>query len=352
MRRFLTLMALTALVGCSDQEFHHVNYSQTMGSLVISGRVCDPQRNTWLEDAIVYTHFIDEEGTLYHSEEALTDAQGFYTLENIVPDRTYTVFVQHGSTSLDMFQVEVESNDVILEEPECGGSSTSSVALITGDYEDYEAVLTQVGVGSYDLIDGQIGDTLAQFLSDPEALAQYDALFFPGGHREEDVIYDTDGSDTAGVVPQVLAALTDYVQSGGTIYASDWSYDVIETLWPDMVDFWGEDTLVDDAQVGEPATLTATVSDSGLKQALGGDKVDISFDLDAWPVMKYAGNARVYMKATAPVREGTEVSSQEDAPLMVSFPAGEGKVFFTSWRWTSNTKGRGLESIEFMIANM
>jgi hypothetical protein len=41
------------------------------------------------------------------------------------------------------------------------------------------------------------------------------------------------------------------VNNGGSVYASDWAYDVVEIGWPDRVDFVGADEIPNDAQLGE-----------------------------------------------------------------------------------------------------
>ena len=98
-------------------------------------------------------------------------------------------------------------------------------------------LLPRFGIGDFEIINGQTGADLLQFLGSAENMSVYDMVFFDGGHLEEDVIYDTDGSDSAGNVAQVHAALESYVSQGGTLYVTDWSYDVVERIWPDYIDF-------------------------------------------------------------------------------------------------------------------
>jgi len=70
------------------------------------------------------------------------------------------------------------------------------------------------------IVNGQYGDELLQFLTSP-TLSAFDVIFFAGGHLEEDLFYDTDGSDVDGNVDTVKDNLKAYVKAGGIIYASD-----------------------------------------------------------------------------------------------------------------------------------
>ena len=351
-RTIAPFAALLALTACSEHEFYQVDYSHVMGDLTITGRVCHPDRGEWLEGAQVYTHLMDADGNIYASVDTMTDADGYYELDRLVENRTYTVYVQYGSDTLDMFDVRVDTGDVEVPEGTCGVGADVNVAVVTGDYDDFEEVLGQVGVSRVELVNGQTGEELVQFLSDAEHLAEYDAVFFPGGQLEEDVIYDTDGSASVQVAG-VQSALQAYVVGGGTLYVSDWSYDLVEQLWPDRIDFVEDDTIPDAAQVGEEAQVTADVVNHMLEDAIGSAQVDISFDLDAWPVMKYAPDGtRVYLKADVPYRIGMDSYTLENSPLLVSFEEGEGQVFFSSWRHESNARGNGLEVIRYIVSKM
>ncbi|MBN2799955.1 MAG: hypothetical protein JXX28_12485 [Deltaproteobacteria bacterium] len=347
-RAILLLALLTA--GCSEHGFYEVDYTHVMGDIAVSGRICDPDRHEWLEGAQVYTHLVDDSGMIYASVDTLTDTEGRFTLDKLVRDRSYTIFVQHGSRTLDMFSVQVEGSDLSLDDPVCGVEAGARVAVITGDYDDFPVVLDAVGLVDYELVNGQTGEELVQFLSDAAHLSDYDALFFPGGSLEEDVLYDSDGSAPAGQVDAVLGALTAFVEGGGTLVASDWSYDVVERLWPDPIDFLGDDTVPDAAQLGEVAQVEAEVVSGALEAALGGTAVELSYDFDAWPVMEFAGaETTVYLKGAAPYRVGMSPQVQNNAPMLVSFPVGSGTVWISSFRYSAQLDGPGLGVVQFVL---
>src|SRR5690606_9258211 len=136
--------------------------------------------------------------------------------------------------------------DALLPPPPCFGQTDLRVAIISGAYDDMEAVFEALGVEGYHLVDGQKGDEIVDFLSDVGNVAEYDVLFFDGGHREEDVIWGT-----APGVASVQATVRSFVEGGGTVYATDWAYDVVEQIWPDQIEFAGDDLVPDAAQMGE-----------------------------------------------------------------------------------------------------
>lgn len=346
---------LTALLvaGCSEYEVSKIPDATRLGELTLTGRICDPIRGTWLEGATVYTHLFDKDDKLFGTSTYITDDDGYYTLDRLASGYTYTIYVQYGNELIEKFEVTMPEENLTLDEPNCSALSLSNVAVITGDYDDYSTLLPSVGIDSYDVINGLTGETLVQFLSNEDKLLDYDAIFFPGGHLEEDVIYDTDGSDTSYKHLEVQDALRSYVKAGGVVYASDWSYDVVENIWPDAIDFLGDDTIPDAAQMGDEASLLASVADSSLESAVGSSQVAITFDLIEWPVMEGVGSGTtVLLRGTVPYRVGFETYTLTDVPILVEFEDGDGRVVFSSWRQSSNATGDALEVIRFLTEDI
>jgi hypothetical protein len=347
--RALTLLALTGAACSTENTLNKRSSQYGEGDGAITGRVCDESRYVWLEGATVYTHIIDTDGELRDTRQAITDADGAWTLDDLA-DGTYTVYVQYGSTTVDTFNARVKNGKTTeVPEPDCTGSADVQVAVVTGDFDDFEAVLTTVGVGGYKVVDGQTGDEMVDFLTDAEELALYDAIFFAGGHLEDHVFYTSDG-DAVQQVASVTESLKDYVSGGGIVFASDWSYDVIEQVWPGQIEFYGEDSEPDAAQVGEPATITASITNDDLESEVGKDQVKITFDLDTWPVAVKAGDgAKVWLKGDAGWREGQETGTAEGSPLLVQFESGDGEVVFTPWRMSANLEGNSLSVVKWLL---
>lgn len=353
--RTISLLSLLVLGACeSDREIKYVKDYGGVYESTLYGRVCDANSGRWLEGAVVYTHVVNDADELIDTRETYTAADGTWSIEELRGDQKYTIYVQYGNEIIDMFDVEVASNaEVEVPAPACG-ADLGRVAVITGNYDDWEEVLPDVGITNYELVNGMTGTELGQFLSDPENLAEFGGLFFAGGHIEEDVLYDSDGSDTSGTVDAVRTAVRDFAAAGGVVFASDWSYDVVELCWPDKIDFLGEDTEPDAAQLGEPDTVRAKVTHRAMADNIGVENVDVRFDLDTWPIIERVHESvTVYQRADeVGYREGTEQHVSEDAPLLVGFKVGEdtgGKVIFSSWRVAANLEGRGPDVVRFVL---
>ena len=352
MRSFLplALVATTlALLGCeSDSGFAAVPDRYGHGDGAITGRVCDPTRYVWLEGASVYTHIIDEEGKLRDTRKTTSDADGYWMLEDL-DDGVYEVYIQYGSTTIDVFTATVaDGRETDVPLAACTGSADVEVAVITGDFDEMDKVLESVGVGSYRVVNGQTGDELLQFLQSPVEMGIYDAIFFAGGHLEDGIVYSSDGSAQA-TVDAVHEALKTYVKEGGVVFASDWSYDVIEQTWPDKIDFLGG-SEPDAAQIGEIGELTCEVSSDNLAETLGQDNVKMNLDLDAWPVVDAAGDdTKVFLRTDAPWRKGMETGEEKDSPMLLEFESGEGKVVYTPWRMSANLDGKSDKVTRWII---
>jgi hypothetical protein len=338
-----------ALAGCTENTiFKNEDELAGLDPGSIIGRVCSPSGRTWLADAMAYAHLIDADGRLYDTRISYTDRDGFFLLDDMPAGHTYTVYVQFGDEILETHTVAVdEREDVQIDEPDCFDPLELDVAVVTGDYDEFQDVLDHMGFANYEVVDGLYADEMAGFLMDLDTMLQYDIIVFNGGHVEEGLVYevpeeeeeeegpgsifgdddtgsaDEDGDDTGmadadggsstddiGELPGVDDTgeadadeeeeveetptlsynhevihnnIKAYVNSGGAIYASDWAYDVVEQIWPEAINFVGADEIPDSAQMGEYGMVTATVADDALAEWLDADYTQVEFDLPVWP---------------------------------------------------------------------
>lgn len=326
----------------------------TGDTATVEGRVCDPERGTWLEGADVYMHLFDSEGVHYNTLWDDTDAEGRFQLVDVPVDGLQPVYVQYGAEVIDQFEIVVPPGQtyVTLPDPVCG-STGAAMAVVTGDYDDFETTLETLGFGDFDLVNGQTGDELVQFLSSEAGLAAYDVIFFGGGHLEEDVFYDTDGSDVDHDVAKVKAALQAYVEAGGKVVATDWSYDVVEAVWPTQVTFLGDDLTPDDAQRGETGPVTATIVDTAMAGSVGADEVDLSFDLIEYPLIASVdASTTIHLRGDVTWREGESTFTERDSAVLVSFPVGSGVVWFSTFRFGANTEGTAKAVVTYLLNSL
>lgn len=356
LRLALPLLTAAALAtACKNDNSLAAVVPEADGDLVtVEGRVCDPERGTWLEGATVYMHLFTEDGVHYDTKLDETDADGMFQLVDIPATGLQPIFVQYGNEVIDQYSVEAPEGEsyIVLPDPDCGGGS-SAFAVVTGDYDDFAATLQELGYGSFDIVNGQTGDELVQFLSSDTALGSYDAIFFAGGHLEEDVIYDSDGNDTAGSAAAVQQAVRAYVEGGGVVVATDWSYDLVETIWPDQVDFLGEDRFPDDAQRGESGRVNASVTNDGLSAAASASELAIDYDLIEWPLVEDVDpSTTVYLRGDVTWRDGEDTQTLRDKPLMVSFAAGAGTVWFSTFRFGPNVDTTGKAAVRYLLESI
>jgi hypothetical protein len=349
MRIALPLVLLSA--ACSDTGLIYKHDDPVViEDGAISGRVCDPSGRTWLPDAEAYINIVDDAGVIYDTKVAYSDVDGIWTIAELPGEREYTVYVQYGPDLLDQETVWVGSGETIqLDEPDCFDPLALDVAVITGDYDDFNLVLDQMGFANYQLIDGLDEAALTTFLDDPSELEKYDIIFFNGGFIEEGVIYDTeDGTDTGPT--QRIANIVDYVAGGGSIYASDWAYDVVEEGWPDRADFVGADEVPDDAQKGDYEVVTAAISDTALAEFLGKNYLDVTYDLPVWaPVESVASSVSVHLTATVPYSDGLSDYTLTSVPILYSFNSGDGKVVYSTFRVARNASDDMVATLQYMM---
>jgi hypothetical protein len=350
------------LTGCNEQSFFvdkNTEAGVNPGGAV--GRVCDPSGRTWLPDAMAYTHLFDDNQTIYDTRVAYSDRDGYFQFEDLPGEREYTFWVQYGDDVLEDWPQTTWIGDgetVRFPEPECFDPLTLDVAVVTGDYDDFQLVLNNMGFANYELIDGLDEDDITDFLLDEEAMIEYDIIFFNGGHVEDGVMYVLADEET-GELPdttipdEVMLNLQNYVTQGGSVYASDWAYDDIERAWPDRLDFVGDDTTPDAAQLGEYDLINAAVSDQAMAEFLHEDYIEVEFDLPVWPPIEAVGDAvSVHLTGSVDYRLGTSSYSLASVPLLVSFTSGEGKVVYSTFRVAKNANTDMVLVLQYMMYSL
>ena len=314
--------------------------------------------------------------TQNYSEVTCTDDLGVFVLANLAPD-DYQIQVERGAfkTLFDVdasgAQGQVEVGAIVLEQPDGGAAAT--MALVTGDYDHMENVLAKSGFGEldgsgslvpgteqFDIFDGT-GDLAGSYptfsaLFDNNAdtgiaaIYSYDIVFINCGVLE-------DSFDGIGVAPDdksVTTILRDYVQKGGRLYATDWSYDYIEQAFPEFLDFYGDDSQASQpewlnaAEVGEQEIIleNAEILDKDLQAFLAnstcsdrpnsdclstGGGLYIEGFLGAWAVLEGAHESATGVKLYTQGEITTDAGETFIKPLTASFAFGAGYVFYSSY---------------------
>ncbi len=347
MRTSLHVLAALALAtACApENEIHRTPESYGADLASITSRVCHPLTGNNIEGALVYTNVLNSDDEITDTRVTWTDADGLFLLDDLPAPNDYEITIQAGQDLVDLYSVRVEAaEDKLVERDNCTVGGDLNVAVVTGDYDESTDLFADLGIDHVTTVNGQTGEELIDFLTDAANLSDYDMVFLDGGHIEAGVIY-AESLEDQQTVTAVREALRVYVEdSGGVLVASDWAYDAVERVWPDHIEWKGDDTVPDDAQIGEAMTVEATVVDTDLSAAVGWDSVNVSYDLSVWPVMESVSeDVTVHLTGGIKYREGMEAYSMLDAPLAASFSAGNGRVVYTTWRNQSNHKTKMIE---------
>ena len=294
------------------------------GSGTVVGRVCAPDGTTWLGGATVYVDRAD--GT---RAQTTTDADGHYTLTG-VPAGNETVNISKGSFNSSTPVTVTADQTTTIPDDQCALTSPAvKIAVVTGDYDHVQDVLSDLGVdpANVDTYEGANFSSawVSGLLDDYATLSQYDIVFLNCGLWDARIVVFPDQT--------AIDNIKQFVQDGGSVYASDWAYSVVETAWPDMIDFRGADNSFSGTagpKFGDTVNgLPGTIIDANLATGMGSSSIALDYQLPEWVAMQAAApGVTVYITADAPLQDGTTLTN---VPHTVGFNAGAGRVLYTSF---------------------
>jgi hypothetical protein len=311
----------------------------------IVGDICAPDPTnptatvgTPLAGALVY---VDQTEDGYRFEDETLD-DGSFTICGIpltLNGGRVTVTAEKGSFSHQFEEVALRAaNDpagpvrVTLED-ECQPlepAGERKFLAVRGFYDRIQDVLDRNGIGPVVEVEGnplEFGDSwTTEAFGDYAAMSEYDVIFVNCGVDQLDFQGDID--------PVVKANLRQYVQQGGSVYVSDWAYDLVEKVWPEKVDFYGDDAVADSAEFGAPGSYAAEVMDPGLEQYLGDDAITVDYSFRGSALIRQvATDATVFLRTDMGYEVNGGVDTLEDMPITVGFKDGlnSGTVVFTSF---------------------
>lgn len=238
-----------------------------------------------------------------------------------------------------------------------------AIAVVLGDFdhvsaplfsmdiviEEYDGFIVQATYEPED--DRTIRETMALsvegLLTDVDdenklEINRYNAVFVNSGTRGLGV-----GQYNNTLIPDELVdpaasyeTVCGFVEAGGTLVVSDWAYDLVESCWPDAIEFQGDADGggVDAAQTGVTDTdVTAYVSDDAIAEALG-TSLSLSYNYSAWAVVAdAASDTEVLLYGSVEYQPAADelYQSLTDAPLLVRFPVNRGSVIFSTFHWSA-----------------
>jgi len=190
-------------------------------------------------------------------------------------------------------------------------------------------------------------------------IEQYNAVFINSGTRGLNAFrynYSIETDDELLLDEQAMTNACDYIDANGSVFVTDWAYDMVEHCLPDAIEFLDDDKVVDDAQAGVAGTVLADVVDEELATTLGTSVMNVEFNYSAFAVMESVG-ADVEVLLSGDVgyesKEGG-VKVVKRAPLIVRVPVGKsGQVVYSSFHLFPQTPAladallfRGIQGLE------
>ncbi len=399
--KFLSLnvwIAIIALIlinyGCSKDD----NKDALDGDL-IGGIILAPDGSTPIAGATVYVPESITSSTKRSSDLNAVDcsepdeAYIVYTCTNYdgsfelnisqVSEPSFTLRISKGSFKKD-YIIDLNTTDNNLGNltlPSDPAEGAGNFALVTGNYDRMQDILAKLGMGEinsfyelelgtemFDLYNGDnsLGSEYPEFpeifgtdlLTGNPKINNYDIVFINcGNNYEYEILGDADKK----------SILRQYVNNGGKLYITDLSYDFVEQVFPEYVDFYGSDEVsepepeeMDMAEIGDYGiTSNATINDNQLVSWLntvscqGGSCLNsnntahIAGFLPGWALINGAHPAKtsdVKIWITGPVSwyDWSIGEGSGSKPLTISFNFGLGKVLYTSYHTEEENPSSGF----------
>ena len=317
-------------------------------STIITGRMLSPSGTSGIFEGRVWVEW-EQDGTTARRQSS-TRYDGRYTL-NGVPPGAYTVHAERGAYA-GQTAVTLAAVDSVVEDADIRVvAGAARFVVVSGYYDDIGAIVTDLGFATQPVSGNGFGSPPATWLGTVATdayLADKTAVMLNCG-LDDDFWSRTDLEDRR-------TALRTYVESGHSLYISDWAYGVMEWLYPEVLDFYGEDATPGDAKHGDAEQVLASIGDETLAKLVG-RFVGITYDLPAWAVMlgleQTDGGTAPYpvdVLATGTVHVGAQEFA--DVPLAVRVHIGEGAIVYTTFHNEAQLDPTVLSILRYMVLRL
>jgi hypothetical protein len=334
----------TYLVEVEDEGIHNVEQStdcaipDPLSTGFIVGKVCAPGTvDQPLVGAIITARYTGSDGSTYFEGPYESLEDGSFIIDPIGPTVATNVVVKAEkddfvfSWNVDRVSARVDDIDGVNLSADVAcqpllPNDDRAYLVVEGQYDRIQDVLSRMGLENVDLHDG-IPATLnwaEDLFQTQDIINGYDVVFVNCGVEELEL--------ARGLSANAVRNIRRYVEQGGSLYVSDWAYELIEQAFPEKIDFFGPDDVHDGAQVAIGGAYTARVIDPDLAAQVT-DEMTINFQFQLGSVIsQVADDVTIYLETDMQYRrDGNIADILPDTPVTVGFRHGLGKVIFTSF---------------------
>jgi len=308
---------------------------------------------------------------------AFSAADGTFQVDN-VPEGSWILVVQKGEFRRVSYVDVLGETTVNLSREQTTFPSlhappndfTPHMAVALGSYDIMEDIVAKMGLCP---LDGEFhwtrtacdhieffdngganwGESFPDFqtlLMDYNKMKSFHVIFVP---------CSSSATDAALRNATVKENIRNYVKEGGKWYVADWSYDFVEQVFPEFLDFEGDDFSIGAAdEASGEFDSTGRAVDPDLRNwlaAIGEPADGINFQ-ENWDCLQALGNVAGFDDTGAPITitpytwaEGPVTRSNDcfsgNAPLTLTFPYGCGKVLFTTYHTVGAMGGEGRPNL-------
>ncbi len=301
---------LMGTISCKNNEEEEAKTATVTGYVYLSDTLPAPG-----------VHVYDKVSPSY---SGYTDKSGFFKMT--IPAGARTIVIDGGifkkEIPVSLSEGEIQeiypsSSPFVLVD-----STRYKIAILWGSFDAIQNILKEIGVREISSPDDSssgyvIYNDYTTFPTTIEELRKFNLLAFNCGSEPPDIS---------------ASVLREYVSSGGSIYASDWAYWVIDSLGLSGTEvffhYQGGTT-----QVGSEGRVKAKILDDLLKMQLGKDSVVINFDHSHWAVIdSVKSSVKALLVGDVLTVNGDSVKS---APLSIitRMQDNGGSVFYTSFHY-------------------
>ncbi len=327
-------------------------------SVTFEGTVLAPNGSLPLSNALVYVTqqapaaipqgaYCDECVTLPDGTFAISAADGKFTFTTELPKGKAWLVVQKGQfrrvrpVTIDKAgAIAIAQDDTTMpgHADSAKGDDIPKMVVLKDDtdFDRIDDSLTKLGIAGVEV------RTDRSLLMNKAELMKYHVVFIPCGESADPLATDAVAKQN----------LDEFVQAGGKLYVTDWSYEFVRQPFPGFLSWADESQTIGSAASGDEWDAPATAADQGLGEWLAATG-DASFEVKGnWTKLTSISARQGLDEKGAPVEVTPKVwvtakngTSSAVIPTTVSFQNKCGRVLFSTYHTESGVGGGGASTL-------